>query len=235
MTYLWIEDRRGKSGYIFWATLMKQLYPDVIVESKKNNSELVKAVKRLNDTDNKYVIVFDNAFDNQQIYQEQRLLQKYAYTKKNVILMNIICFEYVLLEFDNLINWIYAPDDELLIKRAGAVAAREKLVETLKSGEVNYKELREIIEYDNRVSNHNIEQLSAKLLFDLTRNTGFEVSKGNIGDCWITSCCEWTDRQADDVCGLDHRKLFVADKMRSIYRGTSLKLEFAVIGLEGPQ
>ena len=43
---------------------MKQLRPDVIVESKKNNSELVKAVKTLQDEENKYIIVFDNSFDN---------------------------------------------------------------------------------------------------------------------------------------------------------------------------
>ena len=46
-TYLWLEDRKGKSGYIFWKTLMAQLYPEIVVESKKNNSELVKAVKGL--------------------------------------------------------------------------------------------------------------------------------------------------------------------------------------------
>lgn len=45
---------------------MKQLYPEVVVESKRNNSELVKAVKSLKDTDNKYIIVFDNSFDNLQ-------------------------------------------------------------------------------------------------------------------------------------------------------------------------
>jgi hypothetical protein len=28
-TYLWIEDRKGKSGYIFWETFMKQLCPEV--------------------------------------------------------------------------------------------------------------------------------------------------------------------------------------------------------------
>ena len=44
-TFLWIEDRTDKSGFIFWKTLMAQLFPEVIVESKKNNSELVKAVK----------------------------------------------------------------------------------------------------------------------------------------------------------------------------------------------
>ena len=39
-TFLWIEDRTDKSGFIFWKTLMAQLFPEVIVESKKNNSEL---------------------------------------------------------------------------------------------------------------------------------------------------------------------------------------------------
>ena len=66
-TFLWIEDCEGKASYIFWENFMKQLYPEVVVESKRNNSELVKAVKSLKDTDNKYIIVFDNSFDNLQV------------------------------------------------------------------------------------------------------------------------------------------------------------------------
>ena len=50
-TFLWIEDRKDKSGYIFWKIFMEQLCPDVVVESKKNNSELVKAVKALEDNE----------------------------------------------------------------------------------------------------------------------------------------------------------------------------------------
>ena len=45
--FLWIEDRKGKSGYTFWTTLMSQLYPGVKVVSQKNSSELLKAVKTL--------------------------------------------------------------------------------------------------------------------------------------------------------------------------------------------
>lgn len=56
-TFLWIEDRKEKAGYIFWESLLKELCPNVEVVSKKNNSELVKAVKNLNDVDNKYIIV----------------------------------------------------------------------------------------------------------------------------------------------------------------------------------
>lgn len=72
---------------------MKQLYPETIVESKKNNSELVKAVKVLQDTENKYIIIFDNSFDNLQIVMEQKRLEQYASERDNVFLLDIICFE----------------------------------------------------------------------------------------------------------------------------------------------
>lgn len=231
-TYVWIEDRKGKSGYIFWQTFMGQLCPNIVVESKKNNSELLKAVKALEDSVNRYVIVFDNSFDNPQVVMEQKLLKKYAKAKNNVLLMDIICFEYILLEFEELIEWIYSSDDEFLTKRKSAIGAREKLVKTIRNGEMNYKEIREIIEYNENVDNYNVEQLSAKILFDLTRNTGFEASKGNIGECWIKSCCEWGKRMSDDICGLDANRLQLKEKMQHIYKGTSLFVQFQGIGLE---
>jgi hypothetical protein len=230
--YLWLEDRKGKASYIFWTNLMQELCPDVIVESKTNNSELVKAVKSLNDEENKYIIVFDNSFDNQQIYQESRILGKYASKKDNVKLLNLICFEYILLEFDSLLDWIYAPEDEFRTKRKIAINAREKLIEAIRSEEQNYKLMKEIVMYDNNLLEHNIEQLSAKLLFDLTRNIGFKVTKGSIGNCWINNCCEWTKRQEDDICGLDYERLSKSEKMHSIYNGTSLKYSFPLAGLE---
>lgn len=231
-TFLWIEDRKGKASYIFWSSFLKQLCPNIDVESKKNSSELVKAVKKLDDMNNKYVIIFDNSFDNLQAVMEQKLLKQYADKKENVVLMDIICFEYILLEFRELIRWIYAPNDEFLKKRADAISAREKLINSIETDNLNYKYIKEIVEYDEYIDEHNIEQLAAKLLFDLTRNTGFEVSKSNIGDCWIKSCCKWGNRMNDDICGLDYNRLSVYDKMKSIYEGTSLKEQFRAVGLE---
>ncbi len=231
-TYLWIEDRTGKASYTVWTSFMEQLCPYVIVESKKNNSELVKAVKALQDAENKYIIVFDNSFDNLQIVMEQKYLKKYADEKKNVFLLDIICFEYILLEFKELIEWIYASEDEFLEKRAGMIEARHKLVQALQNDNLDYKEIQEIMKYDKNIEKHNIEQLTARLLFDLTRNTGFEVSKGVLGECWIRSCCEWEKRQEDDICGLDNSKLSVLEKMKRIYAGSSLKTQFPKVGLE---
>lgn len=231
-TFLWIEDRKGKASHIFWELLLKQLYPDIEVESKKNNSGLVKAVKNIDDTDNKYIIVFDNSFDNLQVVMEQKRLKQYADKRENVVLMDFICFEYILLEFKSLLDWIYVQDDEFLKKREKAISAREKLITSIDSGMMNYKDIKEIVDYDEHIGEHSIEQLAAKLLFDLTRNTGFEVSKGKLGECWIQSCCEWTTRKENDICGLDSNRLSIYDKMRNIYEGTCLKEQFYAAGLE---
>ena len=152
-TYLWIEDRIGKASYKFWTTFMHELCPEVIVESKRNNRELVKAVKGLTDKENKYIIALDNSFDNVQIYMEQKILKEAADKRDNVFLLSLICFEYTLLEFDKLIDWIYAVEDEFRKKRASAITAREKLLQTLNSGEMNYKVIQEILDYDSKLDN----------------------------------------------------------------------------------
>ena len=88
------------------------------------------------------------------------------------------------------------------------------------------------LEYDKNIDEHNVERIVAKILFDLTRNTGFEVSKGSIGDCWIKSCCDWKERTKDDICGLNYSKLSIYDKMKIIYEETCLKEQFSIAGLE---
>lgn len=111
----------------------------------------------------------------------------------------------------------------------------EQLRDGYQTENLDYKTIQEIVAYDCHIDDHNIEKISAKLLYDLTRNTGFEVSKGAIGECWIKSCCEWLERQENDICGLDNRRLSIAEKMRNIYSGTSLKEKFHKMGLEAAQ
>ena len=77
---------------------------------------------------------------------EQKRLKKYVNEKENVFLLDIICFEYILLEFKELLEWIYAPED--------------------------------------------------------------------------------------DICGLDHNRRSVFEKMKRIYDGSSLRLQFPKVGLE---
>lgn len=115
--YFWIEDREGKSSYLFWKTFLQQLFPYIKLESKRNNSELLKAVKSLDDTEAKYIIVFDNSFDNLQVTREYCILKKMIKKKPNIILLDIFCFEYILLEFKSLLDWIYAKEDPFRQKK----------------------------------------------------------------------------------------------------------------------
>ena len=89
-TFLWIEDRKEKAGFIFWKRLLQQLCPDIKVESKTNNSELVKAFRNLKDTENRYIIVLDNSFDNLQVALEQKRLREYVEEKNNYRKMKAI-------------------------------------------------------------------------------------------------------------------------------------------------
>ena len=82
------------------------------------------------------------------------MLKNIADKKDNVFLLDLICFEYTLLEFNKLIDWIYAPEDEFREKRKGVITAREKLVQIINSGEMNYKAIQEIMDYDRSLQNY---------------------------------------------------------------------------------
>ncbi len=77
----------------------------------------------------------------------------------------------------------------------------------------------------------NTEQISAKLLTGITRNTGFETDKAKVGPCFIINCCEWKERMDDDICGLDVSRLTADEKMRQLVDYSILKNAFQEAGL----
>lgn len=218
-TYVWTED--SGAGFTFWKEMFAQLFPESVVETKKNNSELVKAVSKLNDDSNRYIILMDQAVDNPQVVREQKRLSTLINGKKNIICIKLISFEFLLLQFESLVDWVFAKDDALLEKRKNLIDVRSTLLEILDGKEsVGFHMNDSMRKYLVGMKNYNIEQICARLLFDITRNTGFEVSKSSIGPCWILDCCDWDDRASDDICGLDEYRLSAYDKMNSIFTKT---------------
>lgn len=220
--YLWTEDQKGKSGYTFWTTLMGELFPDVIVESKNNNRGLIKAVKNITEDHNLYIIAYDQSFDNDQIIRETKKIIEYSSQKRNVILLNMICFEYILLEFEKLSDWVFAEEDDFRLQRADLLKVRIALLNAVRQS-ADYKRDPMIVALFDRTKEYNIEQSVAKLLYLITRNTGFEVSKSKLGECWQKNCCEFVGRQSDDLCGLDLKRLGLKEKMQEVMEHTCLK------------
>ena len=227
-TYVWCED--SGSGYQFWKAFFGELYPDFSVDTKKSNSGLRRAVGSINDDTDVYYIIMDNAVDNPDVLREVKRLKADVSDKDNIRLINIHSFEFSLLSFEHLENWVFAEDDELRKKRSDLLDARNKFVQLITSGG-NAEELKSFKSLFDFGEKANSENISAKLLNQITRNTGFETDKSKIGICFVNSCCDWNERQEDDICGLDDTRLTLNDKMRQIREHSALQAAFKGAGL----
>ena len=226
--YLWCED--SGSGFQFWRAICKSLYPEIVVESKGNNSRLRKAAEKIHDDGNQYFILMDAAVDNPDVLRENNKLLHDTADKNNVHIIQIHSFELALLSFRQLEQWVFAETDELRDKRQGLLRAAALFVKLITDGGTG-EELSELKVAISDSAEYNSEQLAGKLLYEITRNTGFETDKGNLGKCFYISCCDWTDRAEDDSCGLDHNRISAETKARMIVEQSILEGALERVGL----
>ena len=106
MRYLWTEDTGA--GLHFWK-LVNRLFSDneLVVESKESNQGLLDEVIDLNiKADERYYIAFDYVVDNQDIRNKYRMLKSIAdKSEGKIVILDMICFEYLILAFDKLVEW----------------------------------------------------------------------------------------------------------------------------------
>ena len=228
-TFVWCEDTG--SGFVFWKKMFGTLYRDFIVESKRNNSELCKAVSSLeNNNGDKYYVMMDNAVDNPDVLREMRRLYHLVKDKSNVSIIRVHSFEFVLLSFSMLEDWVFAEEDILKEQRKKLLGFKKAFVRIICDGG-DIQTLSVIKDALDNSYNKNAEQIAAKLLYEITRNTGFETTKGKLGTCFVIDCCDWGDRQSDDICGLDQKRLTGDEKIKMIFENSVLKESFAEAGL----
>ena len=106
MRYLWTEDTGA--GLHFWK-LVNQLFFDneLVVESKGSDQGLLDAVLDLDiKDDDKYYVAFDYVVDNQDIRNKYRILKSITdKSEGKIVILDMICFEYLILAFDKLVEW----------------------------------------------------------------------------------------------------------------------------------
>lgn len=113
--YAWCED--SGSGLTFWKEIFGTMYPDITVETKSNNSRLRLAAEAIESDGNEYYILMDSFIDNQDVLREIDKMKNCIKKKENVHIIDIHSFEFVLLSFKPLIQWVFAEHDELKNKR----------------------------------------------------------------------------------------------------------------------
>ncbi len=126
MRYLWTEDTGA--GLHFWI-LINQLFFDneLVVEGKGSNQGLLDAVLDLDvKDDDKYYVAFDYVVDNQDIRNKYRILKSITdKSEGKIVILDMICFEYLILAFDKLVEWTGTGKTDKIKIREEVLAAVE--------------------------------------------------------------------------------------------------------------
>lgn len=106
MKYLWTEDT--SAGLHFWKLVNQYFFNnELVVESKESNQGLLDAVSDVDvNGEDIYYIAFDYVVDNQDIRNKYRMLKSITdKSEGKIVILDMICFEYLILAFDKLVEW----------------------------------------------------------------------------------------------------------------------------------
>ena len=185
MKYLWTEDTGA--GLHFWK-LVNQLFLDdeYVVASKGNNQGLLDAVLDLDiKDDDKYYIAFDYVVDNQDIRNKYRVLKAIEKSSEGrLIILDMICFEYLILAFDKLVEWTG-------IGKEDKVKIREEVLAAVENHRINLSKIddEKTLQYIAGFKRYSTERVMKSLVGEFTQNEKWSVKGSLMGECWYKDCC----------------------------------------------
>ncbi len=185
MNYLWTEDTGA--GLHFWKLVNEFFFGNkFIVESKKSNQGILEAVSKVKPEDgNIYYIAFDYVVDNQDIRNKYRLLRLYAdKSDKHIVILDMICFEHLILAFDKLIVWTGTG-------KTDKIKMREEIISAIDNHRVDISKIedKKTLQYLMGFKKYSTERVMKSLVGELTENEKWSVKGENMGECWYKNCC----------------------------------------------
>ena len=191
MRYLWTEDT--SAGLHFWK-LVNQLFFDneLVVEGKGSNQGLLDAVLDLDiKDDDKYYVAFDYVVDNQDIRNKYRILK--SITDKSdgkIVILDMICFEYLILAFDRLVEWTGTG-------KTDKIKIRDKVLAAVENHRIDLSKIddEKTLQYIAGFKRYSTERVMKSLVGEFTQNEKWSVKGNLMGECWYKDCCvsEHTD------------------------------------------
>lgn len=185
MKYLWTEDTGA--GLHFWK-LVNQLFFDdeFLVESKGSNQGLLDAVLDLEIKDgDKYYIAFDYVVDNQDIRNKYRVLKSIEKSLEGkLIILDMLCFEYLILAFDKLVEWTGTG-------KTDKIKIREEVLAAVENHRINLSKIddEKTLQYIASFKRYSTERVMKSLVGEFTQNEKWSVKGALMGECWYKDCC----------------------------------------------
>ena len=185
MKYLWTEDTGA--GLHFWK-LVNQLFFDneIVIESKESNQGILDALSDLeNKADDKYYIAFDYVVDNQDIRNKYRMLKSIAEKSEGkIVILDMICFEYLILAFDKLVAWTGTG-------KADKIKIRDDILSAIEDHRINLSKIddEKTLQYLTGFKRYSTERVMKSLVGEFTQNEKWSVKGPLMGECWYKDCC----------------------------------------------
>ena len=185
MKYLWTEDTGA--GLHFWK-LINQIFFDneLAIESKGSNQGMLDALSDLEiKKGDEYYIAFDYVVDNQDIRNKYRLLKSIAEKSEGkVIILDMICFEYLILTFDKLVPWTGTG-------KADKIKIRDDILSAIEDHRINLSKIddEKTLQYLAGFKRYSTERVMKSLVGELTENEKWSVKGSLMGECWYKDCC----------------------------------------------
>lgn len=185
MRYLWTEDTGA--GLHFWK-LVNQLFFDneLVVESKWSNQGLLDALIDLETEDgDEYFVAFDYVVDNQDIRNKYRMLKSITdKAEGKIIILDMICFEYLILAFDKLVTWTGTG-------KTDKIKIREEVLSAIEDHRINLSKIDDVktLQYLAGFKRYSTERVMKSLVGEFTQNEKWSVKGELMGECWYKDCC----------------------------------------------
>ena len=185
MKYLWTEDTGA--GLHFWKLVNQLFFNDaLVVESKESNQGLLDALAEIDiKEDDKYYIAFDYVVDNQDIRNKYRMLKLITdKAEGKIIILDMICFEYLILAFDKLVTWTGTG-------KTDKIKIREEVLSAIEDHRINLSKIDDVktLQYLAGFKRYSTERVMKSLVGEFTQNEKWSVKGELMGECWYKDCC----------------------------------------------
>ena len=130
-------------------------------------------------------IVFDYVVDNQDIRNKYRMLKSIAEKSEGkIIILDMICFEYLILTFDKLVPWTGTG-------KADKIKIREDILSAIEDHRINLSKIddQKTLQYLAGFKRYSTERVMKSLIGELTENEKWSVKGSLMGECWYKDCC----------------------------------------------
>jgi hypothetical protein len=101
-----------------------------------------------------------------------------------IIILDIICFEYLILAFDKIVAWTG-------IGKTDKIKTREEVLSAIENHRINLSKIKDenTLQFLAGFKRYSTERVMKSLVSEFTQNEKWSVKGLLMGECWYKDCC----------------------------------------------